>query len=70
MSPSEAMKPVIIGEFSVRIDGLWAGTALQEAKAWALFLQERRGGRCVELLRGSKVVARIATQIEREIVLQ
>ena len=69
VSPSEAMKPVIIGEFGVRVNGAWVLVAVHEVEAWTKFIDECRVGQSVELMRGSKVMARLGTREEREIVL-
>jgi hypothetical protein len=69
VSTSEAMKPVLIGEFGVRVNGAWVLVAVHEVEAWTKFIDECRIGRCVELLRNSKVLARLGTREEREIVL-
>lgn len=50
-------KPLTSGNFSVRVNGAWTATLLQENEAWYAFLSECRVGRAVQLLRGTVVVA-------------
>lgn len=69
VSPSQTVKPVVLGEFSVRIDGVWIVVAVSEAVAWKKFIEEKRSGRRVELLRGSKVMAHLNILDEGEKVL-
>jgi hypothetical protein len=55
-------KPITTGNFSVRVNGAWTATLLQENEAWSAFLSECRVGHLVELLRGAIVVAYLGSR--------
>jgi len=62
--PLKTPKPLIAGDFSIRVDGAWlliegglSAINLKEDFAWKTFLLQCRAGRFVEMLRGKIVVA-------------